>query len=143
MKKLKLTLALIGAIMIASSCNKVKPKNVEKTLEDGSWKISLFTDDGQNETNDYSGYEFNFKDDGTVEATNGINSIIGGWSVEDDDSDDDSSSNVDFILDFPPQFNFEDLSDDWDILSESGSKIELEDISGGDGSLDQLTFEKI
>ena len=43
----------------------------------------------------------------------------------------------------PGNFNdFEDLNDDWDIISQSSSKIELIDISGGNGGTDYLTFEK-
>jgi hypothetical protein len=37
----------------------------------------------------------------------------------------------------------DDLSDDWDILSYSATKIELIDVSGGNGGTDYLTFEKI
>jgi hypothetical protein len=38
---------------------------------------------------------------------------------------------------------FESITDDWDVLSASSSKIELKHTSGGDGSIDYLTFEKI
>ncbi len=38
--------------------------------------------------------------------------------------------------------DFEELSDDWDIISHSSTKIELIDISGGNGGTDYLTFEK-
>jgi hypothetical protein len=38
--------------------------------------------------------------------------------------------------------DFEDLNDDWDIISRSSTKIELIDISGGNGGTDYLTFEK-
>ena len=137
---------VFGILVIALvACNKIKPKNVVSSIEQGIWRISLYTDDGQNETNDYSGYEFNFENDGTVTATNGDNNIIGSWSVEDDESNDDSSSDddIDFILNFPSEFNFEELSDDWSIISESSNVVELEDVSGGDGSVDQLTFEKL
>ena len=39
--------------------------------------------------------------------------------------------------------DFDDLIDDWDFLSVSQTKIELFDVSGGDGTTDYLTFEKI
>ena len=35
------------------------------------------------------------------------------------------------------------LSDDWDILEYTSGRIRLIDVSGGDGSTDYLTFEKI
>ena len=38
--------------------------------------------------------------------------------------------------------HFESISEDWRVLSSTASKIELKHISGGDGSIDLLTFEK-
>jgi hypothetical protein len=38
--------------------------------------------------------------------------------------------------------DFEELNDDWDFITQSSSKIELKDLSGGDGGIDYLTFEK-
>ena len=42
----------------------------------------------------------------------------------------------------PPLLPFEDLNDDWDFISQSSTKIELIDVSGGNGGTDYLTFEK-
>ena len=44
-------------------------------------------------------------------------------------------------LDFCQQEPWDDLEDDRDVLSISDSKIDLKDVSGGDGSIDLLTFE--
>jgi hypothetical protein len=38
--------------------------------------------------------------------------------------------------------DFEDLTEDWDFISETSSKMELIHISGGNGGTDYLTFEK-
>jgi len=38
--------------------------------------------------------------------------------------------------------DFEDLNDDWDFISQSATKVELIDVSGGNGGTDYLTFEK-
>ena len=61
--------------------------------------------------------------------------------VDDGNSSDDDD---DFILDFavPESSDFEDLIDDWDFISVSNTKIELIDISGGNGGTDYLTFER-
>ena len=37
---------------------------------------------------------------------------------------------------------FEEISEDWRVISRTTTKIELKHISGGDGSTDYLTFEK-
>ena len=44
---------------------------------------------------------------------------------------------------FYGQLDFEELSDDWDITSSSNTKIDLIDVSGGNGGTDTLIFEKI
>lgn len=121
---------------------------VVNTVESGTWRITNFNDSGQNETSDFNGYDFSFNSDGSLVATNGTNTVIGTWSVTDDSnsSSDDSSSDddIDFNIFFPvPETNdFEDLNDDWDIVSTSSTRIELIDISGGNGGTDMLTFEK-
>jgi hypothetical protein len=47
------------------------------------------------------------------------------------------------ILNFASPADFTEISDDWHILQETSSKIQLEDVSGGNGGTDLLTFEKI
>lgn len=113
----------------------------------GNWRITNFNDSGQDETAHFTGYNFTFSDGGMLTATNGTNTLDGGWSVTDDSNSDDDSSNdndIDFNIFFPvPDTNdFEDLNDDWHIVSTSNTKIELRDISGGNGGTDLLTFEK-
>lgn len=111
----------------------------------GTWHISNFVDDGQDETYHFTNYSFTFSPDGNVVAENGSTSITGMWSIGDDNSsDDDSSSDVDFNLFFnvSESSEFEDLNDDWDIVNYSESTITLTDVSGGDGSVDNLVFTK-
>lgn len=120
---------------------------VEQTVETGTWTVSKYIDSGDDETNDYNGYNFSFNSDGTLVATNGTNTVSGTWSVTNssgNSSDDDSSSDddIDFNIFFVSPELFNELSDDWDILSRTATKIELRDVSGGDGSVDLLTFVK-
>jgi len=119
---------------------------IENTAESGTWIISSYVDSGQDETNDFNGYVFTFGNDGTVTATNGTTSYNGTWSITDSDSSDDSSSDddIDFNLSFPvPESNdFDDLNDDWDIVSYSSNTISLIDVSGGNGETDTLVFQK-
>lgn len=120
---------------------------IENTAESGTWRITNFNDSGQNETSDFNGYDFTFNSDGSLVATNGSNTLTGTWSVTDDsNSSDDSSSDddIDFNIFFPvPDDNdFEDLNDDWDVVTTTSTRIELIDVSGGNGGTDMLTFEK-
>ncbi|APY09674.1 hypothetical protein BWZ20_11010 [Winogradskyella sp. J14-2] len=119
---------------------------IEDDMQSGTWTITNFVDSGQNETSDFNGYGFTFNANGSLVATNGTNTITGTWSVADDDSSDDdsSSSDIDFNIFFPvPETSdFEDLNDDWDVVTATSTRIELIDISGGNGDTDLLTFEK-
>lgn len=120
---------------------------IESTAQSGTWRITNFNDSGQNETSDFNGYDFTFNSDGSLVATNGSNTLTGTWSVTDDsNSNDDSSSDddIDFNIFFPvsESSDFEDLNDDWDVVSTTSTRIELIDISGGNGGTDMLTFER-
>lgn len=115
----------------------------------GNWVISSFIDSGQDETNNFNGYTFTFNTDGSLVATKAGTTVNGSWSItdddddnSDDDSDGDSSNDIDFNIVFNAPDDFTELSDDWDIISKSETKIELIDISGGNGGTDILTFEK-
>lgn len=53
-----------------------------------------------------------------------------------------SSGEIDFNIFFAAPADFNELSEDWNIISYSSNKIELIHISGGNGGTDLLTFEK-
>lgn len=130
--------------------NGTSADRVISTAEAGTWRITLFSEDGNDETSNFSGYIFSFNTDGTVVATKGTTTVSGTWSVMDDssnsssDDDGNSTDDDDFIILFnvPQSSDFDDLNDDWDIISVTANKMELIDISGGNGGTDLLTFEK-
>lgn len=160
MKKTNLLSTILGALLIcfvSTSCSTDDNNNAEQIAQiktfaqSGTWKITRFIDSGVNETSDFTGYNFTFEDNGTLTATNGTNTLSGSWSVtndssssSDDDNSDDSSNDIDFNIFFAvlASNNFEDLNDDWDIVSTSATTIQLIDVSGGNGGTDFLTFEK-
>ena len=113
---------------------------IENDAQTGTWRITYFYDSDQEETSNFSGYNFTFNSDGSLVAVNGNNTISGTWSV----TNSSSSSNDDdhFNIFFASPNNFEELSDDWEIISTSTTKIKLTDVSGGNGGTDFLTFEK-
>ncbi|TBM98382.1 hypothetical protein EYD45_16525, partial [Hyunsoonleella flava] len=53
---------------------------VENTVESGTWRITNFIDSGENETSDFTGYNFSFNSDGSLVATNGTDTLTGTWS---------------------------------------------------------------
>lgn len=156
MRKLKLIplLALIFMLNVASMCsnddnsndnsNNSDPTPVINTVSQGTWRITFYEDSGENHTNYFTGYNFTFGSSNVLTASNGTNTYTGAWSVTNSDINDDSPSNdLDFNILFSSPVNFADeLSDDWDILTKTDTKIELVDVSGGNGGTDYLTFEK-
>jgi hypothetical protein len=152
MKKLKFisVMALLYTFTVASMCedddDNSNPNLVSEVIniaKNGTWRVTLYNDSGQIETSDYNGYNFTFGANNALTATNGANTYNGTWSITDSNSSDDSPDNdVDFNIGFASPPTFEELSDDWDIVSYTQNKIELRDVSGGNGTTDLLTFEK-
>ena len=77
-----------------------------------------------------------------MSASNGSNTYSGTWSITDSNSDDDSADDLDFNINFNLTNDFEDLNDDWDIVSHTSTELKLIDVSGGNGGTDELTFVK-
>ncbi len=144
------TVLLLVVVFTISSCSSDDDNSTSNTLQDiieetiqaGNWRVTKFIDSGDDETSNFSGYTFTFNSDSTLLATNGTNTHNGTWSITDSNSGDDSLDDLHFNIFFTTPDDFEELTDDWDVLSRTNSKIELIDISGGNGGTDFLTFEK-
>jgi hypothetical protein len=126
--------------------SRAKQAEVEKTAGAGQWRITSFMEDGVDETQDFNGYIFEFDSGSVLTATNGSNNLVGTWTVTGDDSGDDDMDeldDLDFNIAFTNPSAFQELSEDWEIVSVSNTKIELRHTSGGNGDTDLLTFEKV
>lgn len=141
-------LGLVFVIFMACSNSDDDPgmdtiqDQIENNVQSGTWIITYFNDSGVNETSNFSGFTFTFGANGVLTATSSSVSYTGTWSISDSNSNDDSQDDLDFNIYFNLTNDFEDLVDDWDIQSQTSSKIELMDVSGGKGDTDYLTFEK-
>lgn len=151
-------LILLSFSLMSSTCsddnddlnlndNSTEIKQIKTNVQSGTWRITSFIDSGIDETNHFTGYSFTFNANGTLTASNGSNTVSGIWSVTDSsNSNDDSNSNsdIDFNIFFASPANFnDDLTEDWEIVTRTASKIELIHVSGGNGGTDTLTFVKI
>lgn len=123
-------------------------KKIRDGMGSGQWVISKYIDSGKDETSDFAGFVFVFNTNGVLSAKKGSIEYLGTWSITHSSGSTNSQSNsnsqddLDFNIFFNLTNEFEDLNDDWDILTHSPTKIELRDVSGGDGSVDELTFMK-
>ena len=105
-------------------------------LSDGLWIVASYTEDGNEQTANYTGYELNFDMAGTVVADNGSNTNNGTWMV--------ISSGNQMFINFGTDIPFEEFNDDdWDVISVSSTEVTIQDVSGGNGGTDTLTLQKL
>ena len=101
-------------------------------ISSGTWKVSLFSERDKNETANFSSYSFTFKDNGTATA----NDKSGSWSI--------NSSKTKFNINFGEKSDANkplgELTDDWVIISVSGTEIKLKD--DNEESAEFLTFTR-
>lgn len=127
----------------ASTAPLVDVAPIVNAMTQGTWRVTYYVDHTQNETDHFTGYNFTFGAGNVLTASNGTITNTGTWSVTNNISNDDSSNdNVDFNILFTSPPDFEDISDDWDIISRTDTKMQLIDVSGGNENTDYLTFEK-
>ena len=142
MKKI-FALATIFIALGLTSCKKDEPStsnittsNVTTTVSAGTWRVTYYWDTNRDETANFNGFNFTFGTSNLVSASNSLLTINGTWSIANDDS------KIKLILAFTTNANFIEISDDWHVIERTDTKIRLQDISGGNGGTDYLTFEK-
>ena len=111
------------------------PQELRDIMVQGFWYIATYLDDGDDETIDYYGYDFNFYANETVNAFNGSGNVPGIWIV----SLVDDELNFEFDMDSP--INGAD-DNDYKVLqfSETSATFITRDSSGN--IEDTLVFEK-
>lgn len=107
------------------------------TPASGTWKVSYFFDK-QDETGNYASYTFEFGANGSLSATNGVQTYTGTWATGVDDSKDK------FLIDFSGTVPsaLQDLEEDWLIIKMEANLMHFEHTSGGNGDTDVLKFSK-
>jgi len=140
-----LSLSILILIFIPSSCTE-KNKDDKLTQDilfqlavSATWQILLFAEGDEIGTSDFDDYVFTFLTTNVVKAADGINTYEGSWYVVDND-DSFSSTGLTFHIAFTSPETFESLTKDWDVISATQEMIRLQHVSGGDGSIDYLTF---
>ena len=150
---MKNLMLIVLALFIIGGCDdddngaNSKVTEIQTTVTSNQWIVTYFVDNDSYESDKFTGYVFEFGSDGIVRATIGSTAVSGSWSVTSDDSGDDNSNgefeDIDFNISFSSPPDFEELSEDWQIISLTSTKIELRHVSGGNGGTDLLTFENI
>ena len=146
---MKTTLLSLSLIALLGACSKWQSnqKQINNISTDGTWIVSSYIDNGDDETAVFTTFRFTFLESGVLNATDLLSSnsnpYVGSWSVTDSNSnDDDNLADLDFNINFNVSNQLDDLSDDWDIISYTDTEIKLIDVSGGNGGTDYLTLTK-
>jgi hypothetical protein len=136
MKKIiLLSVAIIISSLLIISCSKENITNVASYVTKGTWRVTLYQENGVSKLYYFSNYDFTFSNS-TVTATKNASTVTGTFSTKYDDSKNK------LVLNFGNTSPFNQLNDDWEILEESATKIIMQDVSGGNGGTDLLTIEK-
>ena len=118
----------------------VQIQEIKNAVSSGMWVVTFYFDTDHEETNNFSTYGFSFNTTGSMSATNGVDTYNGTWSVTNSSS---NNGDIHFNIMFSSHPDFIEISDDWKVLEYSNTKVELTDVSGGNGGVDFLTFERL
>lgn len=124
----------LESILTNANCNDTELGDFEENLTTGSWYITYYFDD-YDETGDFDSYEFTFAANNTAQASNGANTVPGTWNLL-------AGSSPELELYFGTNPPFDELDDDWEIIEATSETLRLRHVSGGNGSVDYLTFER-
>lgn len=103
----------------------------------GDWIVASYVEDNVDMTNIYGGYSVSFIADNQISIMEGGEVFGAGlWRVLRN-----SEEKLKVFLNFGENNPFNELTDDWEVVSVVDGRIELKDISG-DGSITTLVLEK-
>jgi hypothetical protein len=131
-------LAISTTFLFLPSCDPNNGSNNNgSTPPPGQWKVSYFFDK-QEETGNYASYVFEFGSNGSLSATNGVQTWTGTWATGFDDSKDK------FLMDFSGivPSALAELEEDWLIILITDDQMHFEHTSGGNGDTDVLKFAR-
>jgi hypothetical protein len=136
----------VDAIEYEMVLERVCPSNAEDgdvmgisgILMAGDWVVARYSEDGVDQTADYIGYDFTFGMENELTVSTNMDPLKSGlWKVLRD-----SDGSLEVYLNLGDDGDiFSELTDGWDFVSITETRLELKDISG-DGSLDTLVFER-
>jgi hypothetical protein len=135
MKKLVL-LPVLSALILFVSCSKTESTDTasdltssNKMVSTGDWTVTQYLDSGKDETSDYSGFRFQFNQDGTFIAISTAVSFSGTWSLSQGSSSgsspDDDSNRLNITI--TGSKLMDDVSKKWLVVKITENEIWLSD----------------
>jgi hypothetical protein len=119
------------ALFAFASCSKDDDNSTSSTTPPaGQWFIHYYWDE-KDETNDFSGYTFEFLTNGQVKATKAGTTVTGSWQ----------ETTSEFIINFGTDPVLQEINDDWQKIEKTSSFLHLEDDNPAQD--DELHFKKL
>ncbi|MGD1840706.1 MAG: hypothetical protein ACFB0B_07395 [Thermonemataceae bacterium] len=119
------------------------PQPVARDDVVGAWDVSLFRDDGEDDTDDFDGLTFTFEEDGDLLISDGQQSTTAQWSINsagDRMNIDISAAN---IADLSDRDELEDLDDDdWVVVESTDTTLQLREDDEDADDRDEVRFSK-
>jgi hypothetical protein len=123
----------IVAAAVFSGCRKEGSAII--AVDNGRWKVTKFSENGEDQTNRLAGYALSFKEDYSAAAANSNGTVNGSWSCG------KRNNHMTFGIRFSPD-PLNRISKDWDVLDQCGNRTLI--LGNGSGSeTDRLTLEKM
>jgi hypothetical protein len=114
---------------------------VGNRLREGNWRITNFTHQSINKTANYTGVIFDFDALSVVLNNTQTLPVAGSWGITDEGFEGQPELVFNMALtSVEPRFIA--ISDDWDIIESTVSKLRLKDENIESSTIDYLTFEK-
>ena len=109
------------------------------TLMAGDWVVTQYLDDGSDQTSEYEGYDFTFGPQGELTVRTNMDPLKSGiWRVIRD-----SEEELKVYLNLGDDGDdFSELTDDWELVSISETRVELRDMDDDNDNEDMLVFER-
>jgi|26BtaG_2_1085354.scaffolds.fasta_scaffold00062_14 hypothetical protein len=140
-------LILLFSVIILASCSSDDDagdvitnefERISSVLPQGTWKVTTLIDGNEDHTEAFESFIFTFDEDGTVVSQTDLFSEIGIWAYKST-----SQQGEQLILEFNDVTPFDQINDDWKIVSVTNSQVELSDVGDIPENTDLLVFTKI
>jgi len=141
-------LLLLFSVLIMASCSSDDDagdvvtnefERISSVLPQGTWKVTTLIDGNENHTAAFESFIFTFNEEGSVIAENDLYSETGIWAYRTT-----AQEGEQLVLAFNEVIPFDEINDDWKIVSVTNTKVELSDDDDNDlDDLDILVFTKI
>ncbi|MCB0466062.1 MAG: hypothetical protein KDC78_10400 [Aequorivita sp.] len=142
MKKVLIVLTIVAFASCSSNdaagdANSNKFEKIQTILPQSEWKVAVLIDGQSDHTADFEGFVFTFNEDGTVVIKTELITEDGTWAYN------NSSSSEEILMEISETSPFDEINHNWDIVSVSNSKIELSELTSGNGDVKLFTLAKL